>query len=62
MLLSKGANPNKAVTWIDEDGEEDVVTPLWWAASNGLTEVVRSLLAHGARQDLDSDTGGGKLG
>ena len=102
LLLSKGANPNKAAT-IDfhplEDGEysienmenmtiedrefhplEDrefsmenmenmtmengdavvtVETPLFHAVFSGKTEVVRSLLESGARQDLD--TGGGEL-
>ena len=52
MLLSKGADPNKAA--IEDDDE--VSTPLSWAASSGSTDVVRRLLASGARQDLD--TGG----
>ena len=52
FLLSKGADPNKAARDIDGD----VSTPLWWAAANGSTEVCRSLLASGARQDID--TGG----
>ena len=56
LLLSKGADPNKAA----RDGDGEVVTPLYHAAYLGLTEVVRSLLASGARQDLDS--GGGELG
>ena len=56
MLLSKGADPNKAAE--DEDGH--TVTPLYMASLHGSTEVVKSLLASGARQDLD--TGGGELG
>ena len=55
LLLSKGADPNKAAK--DVDGY--VTTPLYVAAESGSTEVVRSLLASGARQDLDS--GGGEL-
>ena len=56
LLLSKGADPNKAA----KDGDGEVVTPLYHAVYLGLTEVVKSLLASGARQDLD--TGGGELG
>ena len=52
LLLSKGADPNKAARhW---DGY--VRTPLWDAARFGSTEVCRSLLGSGARQDID--TGG----
>ena len=56
LLLSKGADPNKAAK--DEYGT--VSTPLNQAAYHGFTEVVKSLLERGARQDLD--TGGGELG
>ena len=60
LLLSKGADPNKAAK--DDDG--DVITPLYMAVEIAIetesTEVVKSLLASGARQDLD--TGGGELG
>ena len=59
MLLSKGADPNKAARYIDEDGYVHVETPLYMAAFHGSTEVVRSLLERGARQDLDR--GGGEL-
>ena len=61
MLLSKGADPNKAAKKRVgyEDGDVSVETPLFHAARRGSTEVVRSLLASGARQDLDS--GGGEL-
>ena len=55
--LSKGADPNKAARYVKDD--EDVITPLFMAAERGNTEVVRSLLASGARQDID--TGGGEL-
>ena len=57
LLLSKGADPNKAARYVKDD--EDVITPLFMAAERGNTEVVRSLLASGARQDID--TGGGEL-
>ena len=53
LLLSKGADPNKAAR--REDG--DVFTPLHEAAWRGSTEVCRSLLASGAMQDI----GGGIL-
>ena len=56
MLLSKGADPNKAAAKESFDGNVTVVTPLYYAINHGSTEVVRSLLASGARQDLD--TGG----
>ena len=56
LLLSKGADPNKAAKE-SFDGNVTVVTPLYYAIEHGSTEVVRSLLASGARQDLD--TGGG---
>ena len=62
MLLSKGADPNKAAK-ISSDGNVTApytATPLYYAVAHGSTEVVRSLLASGARQDLD--TGGGELG
>ena len=55
LLLSKGADPNKAVK--DVDG--DVTTPLYEAVWHNSTEVVRSLLERKARQDLD--TGGKEL-
>ena len=55
FLLSKGADPNKAA----KDEDRHVITPLYRASYHGSTEVVRSLLASGARQDLD--TGGGEL-
>ena len=55
LLLSKGADPNKAAK--DDDG--NVETPLYGATYHGSTEVVRSLLERGARQDLDR--GGGEL-
>ena len=55
LLLSKGADPNKAA----KHGDGEVVTPLFVAAFMGHTEVVKSLLENGARQDLD--TGGGEL-
>ena len=60
LLLSKGADPNKAAKMKENDGNVTVVTPLYYAIIHGSTEVVRSLLASGARQDLD--TGGGELG
>ena len=44
MLLSKGADPNKAAK--DDDG--DVTTPLFMAAQHESTEVAWSLLASGA--------------
>ena len=44
MLLSKGADPKKAVKL----GVEVVATPLYWAAMLGSTEVVRGLLERGA--------------
>ena len=56
LLLSKGADPNKAA----KDASDVVTTPLFEAALWGYTEVVKSLLDNGARQDLD--TGGGELG
>ena len=57
MLLSKGADPNKAA----KDKKDNVRTPLYEAVFGGSTEVVRSLLASGARQNLDSQSGGGEL-
>ena len=53
LLLSKGADPNKAAT--NEDG--DVVTSLHIAAASGSIDMCKSLLASGARQDIY--TGGG---
>ena len=47
LLLSKGADPNKAAS--DEDG--NVQTPLFLAISNGSIDVCRSLLESGAKQD-----------
>ena len=38
----------------ENDGNVTVVTPLYYAIIHGSTEVVRSLLASGARQDLDT--------
>ena len=55
LLLSKGADPNKAA----KDEDRHVITPLYRASYHGSTEVVKSLLERGARQDLD--TGGGEL-
>ena len=67
MLLSKGADPNKVARMFEADEFVDQSTPLYYAAAGGYPdireagsgpiEVVRSLLASGARQDLD--TGGG---
>ena len=63
-LLASGADPNKGYNSTDEDGDVDVITPLYKAveiaADSRDTDVVKSLLASGARQDLD--TGGGELG
>ena len=56
LLLSKGADPNKAAK--ENDGH--VYTPLYEAVSFGSIETVKTLLERGARQDLD--TGGGELG
>ena len=48
-----GADPNNpAIESID--GNVTLVTPLYYAIEHGSTEVVRSLLASGARQDLDT--------
>ena len=55
LLLSKGADPNKAA----KNEDRQVITPLYYAVEHGYTEVVKSLLENGARQDLD--TGGGEL-
>ena len=49
LLLSKGADPNKAA----RHSSGNVRTPLCYAALYGSTEVCRSLLASGARQDID---------
>ena len=59
-LLASGADPNKGQRRTREDGSRFVRTPLYEAAVYGSTEVVKSLLENGARQDLD--TGGGELG
>ena len=56
LLLSRGADPNKAAKWIGGD----VYTPLLLAAYLGSIEVCKSLLASGAR--LDIDTGGEEHG
>ena len=53
LLLSRGANPNKLAR-----GESGATSPLCLAVLHGWTEVVRILLASGARTDLD--TGGGE--
>ena len=58
LLLSKGADPNKAAKQTRQ-GVTRQVTPLSQAVWRGSTEVVRSLLVSGAKQDLD--TGGGEL-
>ena len=47
LLLSRGADPNKAA--IRSNGE--MATPLVYAAWHCSTEVCRRLLASGARQD-----------
>ena len=52
-LLEGGADPNEGER---RSSYKDVVTPLYKAAWQESTEVVRILLASGARQDLD--TGG----
>ena len=44
LLLSKGADPNKAAIYRDKDGDVIVTTPLYIAAMYEKTEVVRSLL------------------
>ena len=59
-LLESKADPNKGRSSTDEDGEVTMTTPLYMAAWDGYTEVVKTLLASGARQDLD--TGGGERG
>ena len=51
LLLSKGADPNKAAG----RSYGSVYTPLYWAARYGSTEVCRSLLASGARQDIGGE-------
>ena len=48
LLLSRGADPNKATR--GSDGT--VLTPLYAAAWSGTTAVCRSLLSSGARQDI----------
>ena len=53
LLLSRGADPNKLARW-----KSGVSSPLCLAVLHGWTEVVRILLASGARTDLD--TGGGE--
>ena len=65
MLLNKGADPNKAAKQFFSDGDAPrnavvVTTPLKEVAGRDdenyfplSIEVVRSLLARGARQDLD---------
>ena len=53
LLLRRGSDPNKAVRR-DTDGRGYVRTPLYWAAVSGATVVCRSLLANGARQDIDT--------
>ena len=66
LLLSKGADPNKAAKVVVEYEDQDIqwakgiqlgpwtVGPLSYAVSRGSTKVVRSLLSNGARQDLDT--------
>ena len=53
LLLSKGADPNKASTIKNRRGIQEM-TPLLAAAQQGPIEVVKSLIAHGATP------GGGK--
>ena len=48
LLLSRGADPNKATR--TRDG--DLVSPLYAAAWAGITAVCRNLLSSGARQDI----------
>ena len=52
LLLSRGADPNKA----RRGSNGDVLTPLFWAAYNGSTVVCRRLLESGARLDLGEST------
>ena len=59
-LLASGADPNKGYKSTDLDGDVSVNTPLSEAAEEGSIDIVKILLAMGARQDLD--TGGGELG
>ena len=58
LLLSKGADPNKAAKQTRQ-GVTRQVTPLSQAVWRGSTKVVKSLLVSGAKQDLD--TGRGEL-
>ena len=53
LLLSRGADPNKLARW-----KSGATSPLCEAVLQDCTEVVRILLASGARTDLD--TGGGE--
>ena len=55
VLLSKGGDPNKKM--VKCDGE--MRTLLYFAASHGSIEDCKTLLAFGARQDID--TGGGEI-
>ena len=60
-LLESKADPNKGFRITYEDGSVAILeTPLYEAVEEGSTEIVKILLASGARQDLD--TGGGELG
>ena len=52
LLLSKGADPNKAAT--DEDG--DVWTPLFYAIKHGSIDVCKRLLESGANHWQDPFT------
>ena len=52
LLLSRDADPNKLARW-----KSSVRSPLYEAVANNWTEMVRSLLASGARQDLDTAGG-----
>lgn len=54
LLLDAGANPNAARVTADQPA-------LWWAASTGALEVVRALLAKGAKVDARDKWGSSPL-
>lgn len=54
LLEELGANPNLGGA-VHGECDDGAICPLWAAACNGSTEIVKLLIQHGARTDFNSD-------